>query len=601
MQTSAQRAYTEGLEALAPENIAFVRSLAHAARNGIVLVDRSGIIQVFNKAALRIIKKRTDQVLGKSMNEILPNSWRDMQLIFQTGKPQIAKRVDIGQDTIIANRTPIYDKNEIVAILSVFQDITEYEKVFSELETYKQLNEELDVIINSSYDGLWICDSRGKVVRVNRASEKMSGVKEEDVIGRRMEHLVSEGLFDKSATLEVLKNQTAVTLIQKLQDGSQVLVTGNPVWDNKGHIRLVVVNARDITELNRLHAELEESRALNYQYSAELNKILQNQHLSSEVIIRSASMQRVFEIAMRVAQVDSSILITGESGVGKGLIAELIHKASNSPGALIKVNCGAIPETLIEAELFGYERGAFTGARAGGKPGYFEMAEGGSLLLDEIGELPLGAQVKLLRFLEDNEVIRVGSTRSRKINVRVIAATNRDLESMVNTGAFRKDLFFRLNVVPIKIAPLRERIEDIPPLINYFLKQFNQKCGTHKSLSPAAVDCLSNYVFPGNIRELANLIEQIVVLTPGDIINLEDLPSAVRQKAADPCSMFPDKEWDLNKVIKDIEKQMISRALKTCGSQRQAAKLLGIDHTTLSRKLKRHQIQHGAIIHHVEK
>jgi len=585
-----------------PNGTSAFRDVLEQARNGIVVLDRLGTIVIFNRAARKIVDKLEDQLIGKPMQEILPAAWKDMQAIFQTGRPQIAKRIDIGPHSIIANRTPIHCKDEIVGILSIFQDIADYEKVVSELGTYKQLHEELDVIINSSYDGLWICDSQGKVVRVNRTSEKMSGVKEKEVIGRRMEDLVAEGLFDKSATLEVLKNRTAVTLIQKLQDGSHILVTGSPVWDHDGNIRLVVVNARDITELNRLHTELEESRALNYQYSAELKNILRNQELNTEVIIRTASMRRVFEMAMRVARVNSSVLLTGESGVGKGLFAELIHKSSNrSNGSLIKVNCGAIPETLVEAELFGYEGGAFTGARAGGKPGYLEMAEGGTLLLDEIGELPYGAQVKLLRFLEDNDVIRVGSTRSRKIDVRVIAATNRDLESMVNTGGFRKDLFFRLNVVPIKIPPLRERVEDVPPLIHYFLKQFNEKCDAAKSLAPAAVDCLCHYIFPGNIRELANLIEQLVVLTPGDIIGLEDLPSAVRRGEAGSCGLVSENEWNLNKTVKDIEKQMILRALKACGSQRQAAKLLGIDHSTLSRKLKRHQIKNGAILHRVEK
>ena len=602
MNTAMTDQEPETLSTFFPHGTKAFRDIVEQARNGIVMLDRSGTIIIFNRAARKIVAKGEDQVIGKPMQEILPAAWKDMQVIFHTGRPQIARRFDIGPHSIIANRTPIRSQNKVVGILSVFQDIADYEKVVSELETYKQLHEELDVIINSSYDGLWICDSEGKVVRVNRTSEKMSGVKEKEVIGRRMEDLVAAGLFDKSATLEVLKNQTAVTLIQKLQDGSHILVTGSPVWDNNGNIRLVVVNARDITELNRLHTELEESRALNYQYSAELKKILRDQELNTEVIIRTASMRRVFEMAMRVARVNSSVLLTGESGVGKGLFAELIHKSSNrSNSSLIKVNCGAIPETLIEAELFGYESGAFTGARTGGKAGYLEMAEGGTLLLDEVGELPYGAQVKLLRFLEDNYVIRVGSTRPRKIDARVIAATNRDLESMVNTGGFRKDLFFRLNVVPIKIPPLRERIEDIPPLIHYFLKQFNEKCDTAKSLSPVAVDCLCNYVFPGNIRELANLIEQLVVLTPGDIIGLEDLPSAVRSGEAGAFNLLSENEWNLNKMVKDVEKQMILRALKTCGSQRQAAKLLGIDHSTLSRKLKHHQIQHGAILHHVEK
>ncbi len=574
--------------------------IVEPARNGIVVVDPSGRIQVCNRAARNILGKTRRQILGHLMQDILPTAWKDMADLIKTGKPQIAKKVRIDSTVIIANRTPVYHEGRIAGILSIFQDIAEYKNIITELEIYKQLNEELNVIINSSYDGLWICDHQAKVVRVNHASEKMSGVKEKEVLGRTIQSLVDEGIFDKSVTLEVLKNRTAVTLIQKLHDGRQVLVTGNPVLDDEGNIRLVVVNARDISELNRLHSQLEESRALNYQYSSELKYFQQQKKFGSRIVIRSASMQRVFDTAMRVARVESSVLITGESGTGKGLLAELIHKASErSSGSLIHINCNAIPESLIEAELFGYESGAFTGARPGGKPGFFEMAEGGTLLLDEIGELPPAVQVKLLQFLEDNELVRVGSITPRKINVRVIAATNRDLESMVTAGTFRKDLFFRLNVIPLKIPPLRERVEDIPPLIDFFLRQFNNKCGTEKSVSPEVVDCLRRYSFPGNIRELANLIEQLVVLTPTDHIDLEDLPIAVREKDWNGC-LLPATESDLTKVLREVEKQMIVRALKSCGSQRQAARLLNIDHSTLSRKIKRHRIQHGAVLHRVE-
>jgi transcriptional regulator with PAS, ATPase and Fis domain len=312
-------------------------------------------------------------------------------------------------------------------------------------------------------------------------------------------------------------------------------------------------------------------------------------------------MQRIFDTAMRVARVESSVLITGESGTGKSLIADVIHQASDrSEYALIQINCGAIPESLIEAELFGYEKGAFTGAQARGKPGYFEMAQGGTLLLDEVGELPLNVQVKLLRFLENNEVTRIGSTVPRRLDVRIIAATNRDLQSMVNTGTFRKDLFFRLNVVPFKIPPLRERLADIPPLIYFFLKQFNEKCGCRKTFSPAVIDCLGNYPFPGNIRELSNLIEQLVVLSVTDHIGLEDLPAAVRDNEPESC-LFPDTEWNLSNVVQNVERRMIMRALKTCGSQRKAAKLLNIDHSTLSRKIKRYRIERDAVLHHDEK
>ncbi|MEJ2170218.1 MAG: sigma 54-interacting transcriptional regulator, partial [Desulfobacterales bacterium] len=232
---------------------------------------------------------------------------------------------------------------------------------------------------------------------------------------------------------------------------------------------------------------------------------------------------------MRIARVDSSVLITGESGVGKGLIAGLIHDASaRAERPLIHINCGTIPDNLIEAELFGYEKGAFTGAKQQGKAGYFEMADGGTLFLDEIGELPLALQVKLLHFLETGEVVRIGSTRSRRIDARILTATNRNLERMVADGGFRKDLFFRLKVVPLAIPPLRQRVEDIPPLIGVFLDKFNRKCGVRKTISSAAADCLRHYPYPGNVRELANLIEQLVVLTPGDRIDSGDLPAAVQ-------------------------------------------------------------------------
>ncbi len=582
-------------------SIADFRKWLEEAGNGVVMVDRLGTILVFNRMARRLLGKSSSDLVGRFIGDIFPDSWQDLKHILDTGRPQTARRVEFENGTIIANRTPIMENGQPVGVLSIFQDIGEYERILTQLEAYRQLNEEMNVIINSSYDGLWICDHEGKVVRVNSASEKMSGVKQADVLGKRMEDLVRDGIFDKSATLEVLKHRTAVTLIQKLQDGRHVLVTGNPVVDADGNIRLVVVNARDISELNRLQAELEQSRQLNYQYSSELKHLHRYHHLHTKIIFRSNSMKRVFETAMRVARVDSNILISGESGVGKGLFAELIHQASGrAKASLVHINCGAIPESLIEAELFGYEKGAFTGARTDGKPGYFEMAEGGTLLLDEIGELPLGVQVKLLQFLEKNRIMRIGGTRTRKINTRIIAVTNRELESMVREGTFREDLFFRLNVVPIKIPPLRHRREDIPPLVHFFLKQFNEKCKTCKVLTPAALDVLLSYPFPGNVRELANLIEQLVVLTPHDQIGPADLPAAVRLPESEACLLERQDEWELSKIVRDVEKRIILQALKQCGSQRKAARLLNIDHSTLSRKIRRYGIGSVAITHRVD-
>jgi len=457
----------------------------------------------------------------------------------------------------------------------------------------------LNAIIDSSYDGLWISDREGKVIRINSASEKINSIKADQVLGNRMEDLVQEGLIDRSVTLEVLKARTAITMIQKLKNGKQILVTGNPFFDDQGEISLVVVNERDITELNSLRNELEESRALAQRYRFELSQAHGKKDLLSQMVIRNEAMHQVFDRAMKVAQVDSTVMIQGESGVGKGFFARLIHRASKrKDGPFIRVDCGAIPESLIESELFGYEDGAFTGARSKGKPGHFEIAEGGTLFLDEIGDLPLNVQIKLLRFLEENEVVRVGGTNTRKINTRVISASNQDLKEMVYEKRFRKDLFFRLNVIPLRIPPLRERTDEIPDLINFFLKQCNDKCSANKLILPKAVDCLCSYSFPGNIRELANLMEQLVVLTPGKRIDLKDLPSHILMEESKINPGLSGNEWNLPKTVARLEKEMILRALKTYGSQRKAAVPLNIDQSTLARKVKRYGIRTDAIMHY---
>ncbi|MEW5912568.1 MAG: sigma 54-interacting transcriptional regulator [Thermodesulfobacteriota bacterium] len=582
------------------DSIAPLRQLLESAHNGVVVVDRQGQIVVYNQAARHIAGWQPEQVLGHNMAEIGPEAWRDMQIILASGRPQIGRKVVLGNSTIIANRTAIKGGDGIVGVLSIFQDVSEYESLVQELAAYKELSEQLDVIIESSHDGLWICDAEGKVVRVNPASLRFAGVKsEEEVIGKRMQELVDEGQFDRSATLEVLKRGTSVSLVQTQYDGKQLMVTGNPVFDDQGRIRLVVVNARDLTELNRLQAELEESRLLTQQYRNELSQIHLHQGLASQVIIRSPAMKRAFDTAMRMAKVDSSVLLVGESGVGKGLFAKLIHEASpRREGPLVRVDCGGIPANLIEAELFGYERGAFTGALESGKPGYFELAQGGTLLLDEVGELPLSVQAKLLRFLEDNEVVRVGSTTPRRIDVRVISATNRDLDHMVQERLFRQDLYFRLKVVPLRLPPLRERVDDIPPLVHHFLNHFNAKCAADKKLSPAAVDTLCRYPFPGNVRELANLVEQLVVLTPGEVVELGDLPASLRQVRPGQGLRQGAGHWNLRQAVRRLEQEFILRAIQNFGSQREAAKHLGLDHTTLSRKAKRLGLDNGAVLQH---
>lgn len=460
--------------------------------------------------------------------------------------------------------------------------------------TEGMLTEQLDAIIDSSFDAIWLADREGRVIRINKTAEQINDIKAEQVLNRKMEDLAKEGLFEPCATIEVLRTHGPVKMVQQLKNGRQVLVTGTPVFDKNGQIDMVIVNGRDITELNSLKSELEESRALSRGYQLELSNLYKEKDFFSNIVVRSESMRRIFNTALKVAQVASTVLIQGESGVGKGLFANLIHRASKrNNGPFIRVDCGAIPESLIESELFGYEEGAFTGARLGGKPGHFEMAKGGTLFLDDIGELPLNVQVKLLRFLEQNEVVPVGGTMPKRVDARIIAATSRDLEAMVKRGLFRGDLFFRLSVVPLKIPSLWQRADEIPHLVHFFLKKFNQECSTSKVISPKAVDCITRYPFPGNIRELANLIEQLVVLSSDHRIKEDDLPSHIRANATRKIPFLEQKEWDLRKIVERSEKETILRALEVFGSQRRAAGPLGVHHSTLVRKVKKYALANG--------
>ena len=312
------------------------------------------------------------------------------------------------------------------------------------------------------------------------------------------------------------------------------------------------------------------------------------------IIARSANIVKALHQANKVSRVDSTVLVLGESGTGKGVVANLIHSHSlRADKPMIHVNCGAIPETLVESELFGYEKGAFTGAAQQGKPGYFELADQGILFLDEVAELPIASQVKLLRFLEDGRVTRVGGTQSRKLNVRIICATHRDLEQMVALGQFRLDLFYRLNVIPIVVPPLRERDACKLSLIQHYLAHFNAKLkgGKPPRLSRRALDALLVYGFPGNVRELMNICERLVVMTESPRIDVEDLPATVSAglSAALSCNLDMLEDGDkLTQTMATVERRLISQALEKHGTQAKAAQALGVNQSTIARKLKKH-------------
>ncbi|TEB10553.1 sigma-54 interaction domain-containing protein [Pelotomaculum propionicicum] len=428
-----------------------------------------------------------------------------------------------------------------------------------EISEARRVASELEQVIEASHDGIFITDGKGDVLMVNSAWERICGMSREYVVGKNAQRdLVDKGFYNESAAYKALKEKKEVTIMLRMtggdKSGQKIMATGIPVLDERGEVKRVVVNVRDITEIVNLRDQLEESQQLNVKYAAELEQMRIKKLKNSNIIARSPKTRRVLEMATRVAKVDSTVLITGESGVGKEVIANTIHCLSQrSDGPMIKINCGAIPENLLESELFGYEPGAFTGASKQGKPGMFELAERGTLFLDEVGELSLNLQVKLLRVLQHHEVSRVGGLKPIPVDARIIAATNKDLMEMVKLERFRDDLYYRLNVVSIDVPPLRERKEDIPLLSVYFLDKINKKYNFNKYFSSEVIDRFLEYSWPGNIRELENVIERMVVMTDDKEITTQHLPLTIRNNAHSVVNVIFPEQTSLKSAVDELE------------------------------------------------
>jgi PAS domain S-box-containing protein len=456
----------------------------------------------------------------------------------------------------------------------------------AKIEELENLNRELMGMIDNSYDAMAIVDNETRLIKVNPAFERVMGFS--GVQGRKIRDLVTEGYSDTAASIKVLETGKTQSVIINTKTGKQVLSTGIPVFDKNGDVTRIYCNLRDVTELNALKEKYEESQKLISKYLLELHEVKKLQTLQFDVIAKSRQMKQIMEAAYRLAHFDTTVLILGESGVGKDLVARIIHEASSrkETGVFVKINCGAIPTELLESELFGYKGGAFTGASKEGKAGYFEIADRGTLFLDEIGDLPLRLQVKLLAVIQDQEITRVGDVHSKKVDVRIIAATNQDLESMVQKGKFREDLFYRLNVVPVFIPPLRERKEEIPFLFAHFLGEYNKKYKTHMRLSKEAVDILSVYRWPGNVRELANLIEHLIIVVNEPVLKPEHLPNKYVSDTEEVKYVSNDSPRLLREEIEAFEIALIKKTLARCRTNEEAAHRLGISLSTLTRRLR---------------
>ena len=470
------------------------------------------------------------------------------------------------------------------------QEIESMEQEIQELNQYKQREIDAFAIGDAVSDGICMTDGKGVVLAINKVYTEITGITEEIIVGNPIQKLLDEGYFDRAVTYMVIEQKRRVSLFSTIASNrKKVLITGNPFINEAGEVTQVLTIMKDITELMITKEKLEKAERESERYRSELVKYKHLAERQSTLIGESLAVKKIKELISFVAKTDATVLITGETGTGKEVVAREIHENSGKPKApYIKVNCAAIPGSLLESELFGYEKGAFTGALNKEKPGMFELADGGTLLLDEIGEMPMLLQSKLLRVLQEKEIMRVGGVKSVSVEVRVIASTNQNLLHLIEKGTFREDLYYRLNVIPVHIPPLRERLDDIPLLLYRLLEKYNTKYGKHKRVDTTAQMAMETYHWPGNIRELGNVIERLVVSDDDPVISGEQVMKVLEHHRDHQMkgTGWNQETITLDQAVEQVEKKWIQKALDDHGSTYKAAKALGTSQSTLFRKAK---------------
>jgi len=560
------------------------RTILNAIHNVVLAVDGQGRIIVYNKASERLFRVPAAQALGRPVDEVIPHT--GLVKVLQTGQSHIGRKFTSGNSLFVVNRTPVRENGVITGAIGVAQEITELQHVALELESVKQLKGTLETILDAGPEGYLVIDTEGRIVHLNRTFAELAGVSVEGAVGRHVREVIEDG----ELYLVPLSGRATPGEVVRFK-GREAVVMRYPV-EREGRIVGAVsrVMFKDVGDLLRLAERVNSlSREVGY-YRKELELAQGARYTVESIIGQSPAMQELKETARRVARGPSTVLIRGESGTGKELLAHAIHAASpRRSGPFVRVNCAAVPENLLESELFGYHQGAFTGAKKGGQAGKFELADGGSIFLDEVGDMPLLMQAKLLRVLQEKEIERLGEGRSRRVDVRVLAATNQDLEALLREGRFREDLYYRLNVVTLFVPPLQERSEDIIPLVRHFVTRFNREFGVQVlDLAPEVWALFKNYPWPGNVRELENVIERAFNLLDGQVIEMEDLPLYLRQYG----NRKPSGGATLPRLLEQVEREALVQALAACGGNKvKAAGLLGISRAWLYKKMKRHAIR----------
>jgi len=466
-----------------------------------------------------------------------------------------------------------------------------YENLFPTQDSIRYQNNFYKLMVEHLGEEIFVTDGKGTALFANPASANLIGAPIDQIIGKSVHDLVKEGMISESCSLEVLKKRKPVSILQRVRDGRTVLATGVPIFDDDhDEIILIITTSKDVDEINRLLLRLERQEKELLRKDEAIEDLRADIFASIGFVTGDESMRSIKDTVARIAPLDVTVLIEGETGVGKEFIAKSLHRFSNRKDQpFVKINCSTIPENLVEAELFGYEGGAYTGARKEGKRGKVELADGGTLFLDEIGDMPLATQVKLLEFIQDGTFSRVSGTERNKVDLRIVAATNADLKLLCERGMFRKDLYFRLNVIPVHIPPLRERIDDIRVLSRYFLNNLNAKYKMVKTLDSKASDVLLAYAWPGNVRELEHIMEHAYVLCEGNRITRDAMDGIIRVAAPENAMIgsFDMELRPLKEVRAEVEQRLARKAYELTGSTYKAAKLLQVDQSTVARILKK--------------
>lgn len=475
------------------------------------------------------------------------------------------------------------------------------EETLNDLQVFLDKGIDFKEVVDNLDDSILITDSEGKVLYINPSYEKNTGILSVEVLHRYIKDILDEGnLFTGGATLDVIQSKKKVlrlSTVVKHNPPRVAYAIGVPVFDDQNQLKQIIVNSRPILTLKALQDDyarfLEEVKSIQ---EIDTVKIITNANqnadsLAKRMVGSSQTVENIWKIIKLISDTDATVLITGESGVGKEVVADEIYLNSNRfDKPFVKVNCASIPANLLESELFGYEKGAFSGANTNGKTGLFELANHGIILLDEIGDMPLDLQAKLLRVIQSREITKVGGSKTIPLDIRIIASTNSNLREKIAEGTFRNDLFYRLNVIPIYLEPLRAHIEDLEPLCEHFIHIYSNKHNRPLLLSKSNLNIMKMYNWPGNIRELENIIEYLVICCSGNTEVDNDMLKSILGLSKSEVS---SKAFDLTKSVEQFEKQQIEKVLSITNNLREAGELLNINASTISRKIKQYGIEYS--------